>query len=436
MLDKLFALRQNQTTALRELWAGVATFLASMYIIVVNPALLSQAGMPFAATLTATILVSFLASVLMGIYANNPLLIAPGMGLNAFFAFTAVNTLGLSWQVALGAVFWSGILFLLLSLFNIRELVARAIPLSIRVGVATGIGLFISLLGLSNGGLVVAGKGTLLSVGSLSTPSTLLFLVGLMITVGLVVRGVQASIALGIVFTTLLGWVVGGLQLIEAPLVEWKGWWAAPDFSLLFQLDLVNSLRWSVGPVLFAFFFTDLFDSLSTFVGVAEASGLKDENGEPRQLRRSLLTDALATVFSGLFGSSPATTFIESGVGIAQGGRTGLTAVVAGSLFLPFLFLSPLLAMIPAFAVAPALVMVGVYMLKPLERLDWSHYEEAIPAFLAMVLIPFTFSISQGIIWGFLSWTFIQLVKGQGRSVAPVVYAVDFLCIFYLISHA
>jgi len=423
-----------------EVLAGVSTFLATMYIIVVNPAILSQAGLPFSGVLTATVLLSFVCSLMMGLYAKNPMVVAPGMGLNAFFTFTAVKGMGLRPEVALGAVFWAGILFLILSIFNVRSALVRIIPRPLRYAVSVGIGLFITLIGLENARFIVANPATLVGIASLKDPIILTFLFGLFLTAVLVIRRVPGAIIIGIVGTTLAAvpigrwWGDASSLLGQKTLVNFGGIVAAPDFSLLGKLDLVESLQWSLWPIIFAFVFTDLFDSLSTFVGVAEAANLYDEDGNPRNLNRSLLTDAVSTTLAGLFGTSPGTAYVESAVGIAQGGRTGLTAIVAGTLFLPFLFLSPLLSVIPGIATAPAVVLVGAFMMKPVTKIDWDQLDDALPAFLALVLIPFTYSITQGIIWGFLTWTVVKLAIGKREEVPAGLWLVDALCILALFS--
>lgn len=423
-------LRKEQVST--EILAGISSFLATAYIIVVNPSILSQTGMPFPAVLTATILVSFFSSLMMGLYANNPILVAPGMGLNAFFTFTAVLTDKLTWQVALGTVFWSGVFFLVLSAFNIRSYIVKAIPKPLRFGVAAGIGLFITLIGFANAKFIVPNPATMISLGNINAP-TLTFIAGLLMTVILLIRNVKGSILIGIIVTSLLAWPIGRWWGGPETVITIENIVSKPDFSLLFQLDLVNSLRWSLAPVILAFVFTDMFDSLSTFVGLAEAANLLDENGEPRNIRRSLMVDAVSTTIAGLVGSSPGTAYIESAVGIEQGGKTGLTAVTGAVLFLPFLFLSPLLSAVPAIATAPALVLVGVFMMKPVTRIHWNDLSEAFPAFLAMVLIPFTYSITQGIIWGFLSWTALQLLSGRGREISLALIIIDIFAILALI---
>ncbi len=423
---------KDSNKLLTEILAGVSSFLATAYIIIVNPAILSQAGMSFPAVLTATVLVSFFSSLMMGLYARNPILVAPGMGLNAFFTFTAVLTMKISYQIALGAVFWSGIVFLLLSAFNIRTYIVQAIPKTLRYAIASGIGLFIAMIGLANAKFVVANPATIIGIGKLDT-AVLTFVAGLAITAFLLVKKVKGSILIGIVLTTLLAWPIGRWWGGINPIVNVAHLVAMPDFSLLFQLDILHSLQWSMVPVIFAFVFTDMFDSLSTFVGLSEAAGLVDENGEPRNIKRSLMVDAFSTTIAGLLGSSPGTAYIESAVGIEQGGRTGLTAITGAILFLPFLFLSPLISAVPAIATAPALVLVGVFMMKPIIKINWIQLEEAIPAFIAMVFIPLTYSITQGIIWGFLSWTLLQVAAGKAKQISIALWIIDIFAILSLI---
>ncbi len=434
-----FNYKQNNTNFKTEVIAGITTFLTTMYIIVVNPAILNTTGMPFSAVLTATVLVSAFTSLMMGIYANNPIVLAPGMGTNAFFAFTVVAGMGVSWEKALGAVFWSGIIFILLSIFNIRTYILRAIPHQIRYGVAAGIGLFISLIGFKNAGFVVPNAATIISRGPLNE-ITITFLAGLLITSILIARKVKGALILGIIFTTVLAIPIGRLwgdasavNFGNTVLISWKGFFALPDFSLLFKLDLMGSLKLSLLPVIFTFLFTDMFDSISTFMGIAEAGNLKDPSGDPRNIRQSMIVDSIGTAISGLFGTSPATSYIESATGIEEGGRTGMVAIVAGLLFLPFMFISPLLSMVPSIATAPALVLVGIFMIKPVLKIEWESFDNAIPAFLSIILIPLTFSITQGIIWAFLSWTFIKLFTGKKEDITLTLIIIDIFTILALI---
>lgn len=422
-----------------EILAGISTFLACFYIIIVNPAILSQAGMPFSAVLTATVLVSAFGSLMMGIYAKNPIVVAPGMGINAFFTYTAVKGFGLSFEEALGAVFWSGVIFLILSVFKTREKIIQAIPPAIRHAVSAGIGLFICFIGFQNAHFIVDSPATLVGMASFKDPVTLTFLAGLLFTGGLLIRKVSGAIIFGIIFTTAMAWPIGRLwgdasavNLGVATLVNYTGLYAWPDFSLVGKADIFGSLRYAYIPVIFVFTFTILFDGISTFVGLAEASGLKDKDGNPQHMRKSLLTDAVATLFAGLVGSSSGTAYIESAVGIEEGGRTGATAIAAGLLFLPFMFLSPLLSVIPSVASSIALVLVGSFMIIPLTKINWTNPEESIPSFLTVVLIPFTYSLSVGISFGFISWTVLKLITGKSAEINPILAVISVLSLFFL----
>jgi AGZA family xanthine/uracil permease-like MFS transporter len=438
-MSDLFRLEENNSTVRIEIIAGITTFLATMYIIVVNPSIIANTGMPFNGVLTATILVSAFSSIMMGIYAKNPIVVAPGMGLNAYFTYSVVIGMEIPWETALGAVFWSGIVFLILSVFNVRTYIVKAIPKQIRYGIAAGIGFFITLIGFVNSGFVVANEATVVGLGPLNA-ITITFIVGLFLTSILIVRKFKAAIILGIAVTTILAIPIGrwygdasAVNYGTETLVTWQGLVASPDFSLIFSMNLLDSLTLAMWPVVFAFLFTDMFDSLSTFIGVAEAANLIDESGEPRNVKESLVTDGFATTVSGLFGTSSGTAYIESATGIEEGGRTGLTAVVAGLMFLPFMFFSPLLSIVPAIATAPALVLVGVFMMKPVMQINWTKFDDAIPAFLALVLIPLTYSITTGIIWGFLSWTIIKLATGKSDEVTPMLLVIDVLAILALV---
>ncbi|MFN8135341.1 MAG: NCS2 family permease [Bacteroidales bacterium] len=439
-LNRYFGLTANNTNIRTEVIAGITTFVTAMYVIVVNPAIISATGLPFNAVLTATVVLSAFCTILMGIYANNPILVAPGMGLNAFFTFAVVLGMKVPVETALGAVFWAGVFFLLLSVFNVRTLIVKSIPKQIRYAVAAGIGLFITLIGFADAKFIVS-KGTpVLGMAQLDMIA-LTFIVGLIVTSILVAKNIKGSLIIGIVITTILAIPIGrfygdasAVNMGVPTLVSWKGIFAAPDFSLIGKLDLVGSLKWAIFPVTFAILFTDMFDSLSTFVGVAEAANLMDKDGEPRNIKQSLIVDAIATGLAGVLGTSSGTAYIESAAGVQQGGRTGLTALVAGLLFIPFMFLSPLLSIVPMIATAPALILVGVFMLKPVLKINWVTMDDAIPAFLAMVLIPFTFSITQGIIWVFLSWTLIKIAMGKYKEISATLIVIDILSILLLLS--
>jgi AGZA family xanthine/uracil permease-like MFS transporter len=424
MLNKFFKLDENGTDVKTEIIAGVTTFLTMAYILAVNPMILADAGMPFSGVLTATILVAALSSILMGLYANLPFALAPGMGINAFFTYSMVKAMGISWQTALGAVFISGIVFLLMTIFRMREAIVRAIPQPVRLGVAAGIGMFLCMIGLKSAGFVVSSPATLVEFGGF-TPQVLIFLAGLGFTLFLENRKTYGSLLLGIIFTTLVSFFHGrlwpGELFVEIP----ETISAAPDFSsVFFQLDIGSALSFGVLGAIFTLLFTDLFDSISTFLGVASVAGMVDENQEPKNFNQALLVDAVSTTVSGLFGSSSGTTFVESAAGVEQGGRTGLTAVVTGLIFLPFLWFAPVLQMVPACAVAPALVLVGYFMLRIMAKVDWSSYEDGIPAFVGLVMIPFTYSINQGISWSLISYLLLKIFNGKAKETSLVLWVI------------
>ena len=438
-METYFKFREKGTNLKTELRAGLATFLTMAYIIVVNPGILSNAGMPFSGVLFATVLVCAISSIFMGLYANLPFGLAPGMGINAFFTFSLVLGMDISWQTALGAVFVSGIVFIILSIFKVREAIVRAIPTSLRYAVAAGIGLFLALIGLESVGFIADDPETLVTFGGL-TVELVIFVVGLFFTAILVIRKVKGALIYGIVGTSILALIVstvvaarGGEAFVTPP----QAVFSLPSFEVFFALDIAGAL--SVGMILpiFTLLFTDMFDSISTFIGVSEVGGFIDEKtGEPENVGKALFVDAVSTTLSGLFGTSSGTTYIESAAGVEEGGRTGMTAVFAGILFIPFIFLSPLLAFVPGLATAPVLVLVGVFMVKPLMEVRWTNFEEAIPAFLALILIPLTYSITQGIIWGFLSYTIIKVMVGKAKDVAPALWVIDAFAIVSLVLTA
>lgn len=432
-MEKYFELEKNNTTVKTEILAGVTTFLAMMYIIVVNPGIISATGMPFSGVLTATVLVCAFSSIAMGIYAKTPIALAPGMGLNAFFTFSVVLGMKIPWETALGAVFWSGIIFILLSVFNVRTHIVKAIPKQLRYAVAAGIGLFITMIGFTGAGFIVDNPATLVAFAGIKSAVTITFVIGLIITAILVVKRVKGALILGIAITTIIAIPIGRLYGGDVTQVVYKGIFAAPDFSVFFKLDFIGSLKLAMWPVIFAFLFTDMFDSLSTFIGVAEAADLVDEQGEPKNVKQCLIVDSISTTISGLFGTSSGTSYIESATGVEEGGRTGLTTVVTGILFIPFMFFSPLLSVVPGIATAPALVLVGVFMMKPVCKINWTNFDDSIPAFLALILIPLTYSITQGIVWGFLSWTLIKLFTGKAKEITPTLIIIDIFAILSLV---
>lgn len=407
---KRFELEENRTTVSTEFFGGLASFLASFYIILVNPSMLSLAGLPYSAVSTATVMIASFATILMGLYANNPIILAPGMGLNAFFTFTVIMGKQVPPEVALGIVFWSGVIFLILSIFKIREKIIAFIPTNVRYGISCGIGLFIAFIGFQKGGLLETSPATLIHMAPLN-PMNMTFITALILTGFLVYKNFRGSLVLGIICTFLLALPIGRMWG-DAPLIQWQGLTAAPDFSWFFKINFVDSFKLSLIPTMLAFMFTDLFDTISTLVGVFEAGNILDKDGQPRNMKKSLIVDAIATLSSGIFGTSPTTSFIESAAGVQQGARTGLSSVFAGLMFLPFLFFAPLLSMFPVFTTAPILVIVGLFMMAPITKIPWDKMDVALPAFLAMILIPLTFSITQGMIVGLVChYLFVVLRK-------------------------
>jgi adenine/guanine/hypoxanthine permease len=431
-LDSYFGASRRGSSVRTEVLAGIATFLASMYIIVVNPAILSDAGIPFSAALSATVLISFMSSLAMGLYARNPILVAPGMGMNALFTYTLVQGAGLSWEVALGCVFWSGVMFATLAMFNVREAIINAIPPSLRYAITCGIGLFITFIGFKNAGFIVGSDATLVTLGSMDA-SLITFFIGMMATAILVIMRFNGALILGIALTTLLATPMGRMWGGDV-VVEWSGIAAWPDFSAVMQVDIWGALKVAYLPFIFVMLFTNFFDALSCFMALSESADLKDKDGNPRNLKRSMTVDAFASMIAAPLGTSAAQTFIESGAGVAQGGRTGLVAVTIAFLFLPFLFLSPLLSLVPGIATAPALVLVGLFMLAPVSKIDWSQFEQAFPAFLAIILMPLTYSITLGIAFGFLSFVLIKLATGKIQDIKPAMWVSAALSVVMLVT--
>ena len=430
MIGRYFRFAENDTNLKQELLAGFTVFLSVVYIVIVNPIILSQAGLPFQGVVTATVMITCISSVLMGVYGKNPIVVAPGMGLNAYFTYTVVKGMQVSPEIALGTIFWSGIIFMLLSVTNVRVKIVESIPKQIRYAVSCGIGLFIAIIGFINAGFIVSSPATIITQGSLN-PGVITFLIGLLFLSILVVKKIPGGLVLGIIFTTVLAFFIGRLWgdsiIVKTP----ESIISFPDFSLFFNLKIIESFKLVYIPVIFSFLFTDMFDSLSTFMGVAEAGNLLDENGDPKNLKKSLIVDAFSTLISGIFGSSSGTSYIESAVGLNAGGRTGFVSVIAGFMFLPLLFFSPLLSLIPSLATAPVLVLVGVFMMKPISKINWDKFDDAIPAFLAMILIPMTYSITTGIIWGLLTWPIVKIASGKRDEISLGILGV---CIFALIS--
>ena len=415
MLERLFGLRRHDTTLRTEVLAGFTTFLTMAYIVVVNPAIMGQAGLPIAAVAAATCLAAGFGSILMGFLSNYPLALAPGMGLNAYFTFTVVKGMGVPWETALGCVFISGAAFLVLTLVGLRQLIINAIPKSLFSAVAGGVGLFIAFIGLKDAGVIVANPGTTVGLGNLTSPTAALSLVGLLLIAALQAWKVRGAILIGILVTAAAGWALGLAHIAPAS-------YAFKDLSATtLKLDIGGAFNLKGGlgvallEIVFVFLFVDLFDNVGTLVAVTNKAGLVGPDGAIPRLNRILLADSVATMFGALVGTSTVTTYVESAAGVAIGGRTGLTSVVVGILFLCTLFVAPLVQAIPTAATAPALILVGALMIGSLADLDWDDPIVAVPAFLTVIIIPLSFSIANGLAFGITSHAALILVRGKAR---------------------
>ncbi|MCL2918142.1 NCS2 family permease [Shewanella litorisediminis] len=426
MLEKLFKLKENQTTLKQEVVAGLTTFLTMAYIIFVNPMMLADAGMDHGAVFVATCLAAAVGCLIMGLMANYPIALAPGMGLNAFFTYTVVGEMGYSWETALGAVFMSGVCFLILSLVRIREWIVNSIPMSLRLGIAAGIGLFLALIGLKSAGIVVASPATLVTMGDIKAFPAVMAVLGFFLIIAMVNRGMKSAVILSILAITGLGLLFGDIQyngLVSAPPS------IAPTFM---KMDLSAVLEVSMLSVVFAFLFVDLFDTSGTLVAVAQRGGFLDDKGRLPRLNRALTADSVATIAGAGLGTSTTTSYIESTAGVSAGGRTGLTAVVVGLLFLAALFISPLAGMVPAYATAGTLFYVAILMMSGLVHVEWEDITEAAPVVVVCLLMPLTFSIASGIAFGFISYAAIKALSGRFRdlNVGVVVLALLFVAKF------
>lgn len=412
-LDRYFALTERGTSARTEVLAGFTTFLTMAYIVLVNPAILGQAGMPVASVAAATCFAAAFASILMGLVANTPLALAPGMGLNAYFSFTVVQQMGVPWPVALGCVFISGVAFLILTVTGVRQLIVTAIPTYLFAAVAGGIGLFIGFIGLKNAGIIVANPATFVALGDLRAPGAALALFGLLLIGSLSVWNVRGAMLIGIIVTTIAGWLLGQVTVAPEP------YSLAALTGTAFKLDLpgVFGLTGSHGlglvEILFVFLFVDLFDNIGTLVAVTKRAGLMDAAGRIPGLNRILITDATATIVGSMAGTSTVTSYVESAAGVQAGGRTGLTAVVTGILFLATMFVAPYAQIVPIAATAPALIIVGGLMLLPLTEVEWDDPMSAIPAFLTVAMIPLTFSIANGLAFGITAHAALKALRGK-----------------------
>jgi AGZA family xanthine/uracil permease-like MFS transporter len=428
-LERYFQFATLGTNWRTEILAGCTTFVTMAYIIFVNPSILRETGMPFTAVVAATCLCAAFGSILMGAFARYPIALAPGMGLNAYFTYTVVKGLGVPWQTALGAVFLSGVAFVILTMIGVRRMIVSAIPFELYSAVATGIGLFIAFIGLRNSGIVVPNNATIVAMGNLRAPNTLLAIFGLLLIAALLAWSVRAAILIGVLATTALG--------VVFRLVEWHPqMYSLADISATaFALDIPAALRIGFLEIVFVFLFVDLFDNVGTLVAVGKKAGLFDDTGQIPRINRILLSDATATIAGSLAGTSTVVSYIESAAGVVAGGRTGVTAIVTGLLFFVALFVAPLVGAIPAAATAPALIVVGSLMMSHVAEIPWSKTVVAIPSFLTIVTIPLTFSIANGLSIGFTAYTVLKIARGEFRDVNWLVYVLTALFVvrfFYL----
>ncbi len=427
-----FRLHENGTTVRQELLAGLTTFSTMAYILAVNPMILSKTGMDFNALITATALAAAIGTLVMGLYAKLPVGLAPGMGLNAFFAYTIVLGMGYSWQFALTAVFLEGVIFIFLSLFHIREAIINSIPENLKHAISVGIGLLIALIGMANAGIIETGMrhigegkldGVILKIGHITSAGPLIALLGLVVSAVLMYRKVNAALLLGILFATLAGIPLGLTMWPEHGIVS-----LPPSLSpIAFQLEFDKIFTMDMVVILFTLLMVNLFDTVGTLIGLCNKAGLLDSQGRIPRAKQALFADAVGTTAGALLGTSVVTAYVESASGIASGGRTGLTAVTVAGMFMLALFFAPLFAMIPAAATAPALIIVGMLMMGSVVKINFEDVTEAIPAFLAIVMMPYTYSIAEGIVFGMLSYVLLKVFTGKYREISPVMYVLSVL---------
>ncbi len=421
-LERTFKLNENKTNVKTEVIAGITTFMTMGYILAVNPGILSAAGMDPGGVFTATALSAVIATLIMAFYANYPFVLAPGMGLNAFFAFSVVLTMGHSWEFALTAVFLEGIIFILLSFVNAREAIVNAIPMNLKNAVSVGIGLFIAFIGFQSAGIIVGDEATLVKLGSLTSPAAIVTIIGILIIGFLLHKKVKGAILIGILASTVIG-----IPLGVTPMPE-KFFSMPPSLSqVAFKLDFSNIFTLDMLVVLFTFLFVDVFDTIGTLIGVASKADMLDEKGTLPRVKPALFADAVGTTVGALLGTSTVTTYVESASGVAEGGRTGLTALTSAILFALALFLAPIFGIIPGAATAPALIIVGLFMMSPIMKINLDDFTEAIPAFLTIIMMPIAYSIAEGIVFGMVSYAVLKLITGKGKEVSPIVYILSIL---------
>ena len=423
MLEKIFSLKANNTSLKKEILAGITTFVTMSYIIFVNPQMMAESGMDYGASFVGTCIAASLACFFMGLYANWPVGLAPGMGLNAFFTYTVVGGMGYPWEIALGAVFWSGILFTIMSITPLRKWMLEGIPLNLRIAMGSGVGLFIGLIGLKSGGIISGNDATLLSLGDLSKESTLLSILGFLVITVLSLRKVSGSIIIGILTITTIA--------IFSGLVKFKGIISLPPdpFPVFLKLDIVGAFDVAMISVIISFLFVNFFDTTGTLLGVANRAKLIKKTGEIQNLDKAIKADSTSSIFGSFFGCAPVTSYVESSAGIEIGGRTGLTAIVTGIAFFLSIFLSPLSEMVPPYATAGVLIYVAILMMSDVERLDWSDFSEIIPSLIIIIMIPLTFSIANGIAIGFITYTLIKLTTNKHKEISPSAW---FLTLIFL----
>lgn len=416
MLEKFFKLKENGTNTRTEVIAGITTFLTMAYILAVNPAILSKTGMDINALFTTTVIASIVGTLAMAFWAKLPFAIAPGMGLNAFFAFSVVLGMGYSWQFALTAVLIEGVIFIILTLFNVRELIVDSIPSSIKTAISSGIGLFIAFIGLQNAGVIVNNDATLVGLGDITTGSALLALIGIVITSVLIIKKVKGDLLIGIVLTALIGIPMGITKL--------NGFASLPPSiePIFFKFTFEHILSFDMLVVVFTFLFVDIFDTLGTLVGVSTKAKMLDKDGKVPNIKQAFMADAIGTTVGAMLGTSTVTTYVESAAGVSEGGRTGMTALVTAICFGVALFFAPLFIAIPGAATAPALVIVGLYMMSSVKDLDLTDFSEAIPAFICIVAMPLAYSIAEGITLGVLSYVLINLLSGKFSKLSIAMY--------------
>ena len=419
--EKLFKLNENNTTIKQEFIAGFTTFITMAYIIFVNPQIMAQSGMDLGAIFVGTCIAASAACIFMGLYANWPIGLAPGMGVNAFFTFTVVGEMGYSWETALGAVFLAGILFFIISVTNLRRWMIDSIPISLRVAIGSGVGLFIGFIGLKSGGIIISNDVTYLSLGDFSEYQTILAALGFLIISVLAVRKINGAIIIGVLIVTLIALLIG--------LEEYKGLLAYPPniYPTFMKLDILGALDVAMISVIMSFLFVNLFDTTGTLLGVATRANLIDESGNAKNLNKALAVDSSSSIFGTFFGCSPVTSYIESSAGVESGGKTGMVSVIVGLFFILAIFLSPLAAMVPPYATSGALVYVAVLMLSSMEKLNWKNSIEILPALIIIVMIPFTFSIADGIALGFLTYVVLKVASGGIREISSGAWFLTFI---------